>query len=284
MTTQLEPIKREDAQVARMWIEGRPDTTLRAYLAEIDRFMVFINKPYSAATLEDVQAYVRSLEGKKPASIARAVAAINSLMAFAVRLGHMKYNPAAAVRIKRVNQDLSAKILDVAEVKAIVMGIDRHDVKVMVSLMYCAGLRVDEATHLTWVNVHERGDTAQITVCGKREKYRTIILNPRIWVLLQTLTRKSAYVFSTATGNAIDPSEVWRYIRKAAGKAGITAPVSAHWFRHAHASHALENGADVNLVRQTLGHASLATTSLYTHARPDKSSSQHVNLEGNNER
>jgi integrase/recombinase XerD len=61
-----------------------------------------------------------------------------------------------------------------------------------------------------------------------------------------------------------------------AQRAGIAGNVSPHWRRHSHASHALERGASVALVRDTLGHASLAVTSMYTHAKPNESSTLHL--------
>ncbi|MCB0113995.1 MAG: tyrosine-type recombinase/integrase, partial [Caldilineaceae bacterium] len=83
-------------------------------------------------------------------------------------------------------------------------------------------------------------------------------------------------VFRSQKGGALDPSQIWRIVRAAAQRAGIVGHVSPHWFRHSHASHALERGASVALVRDTLGHSSLAVTSMYTHARPTESSALHL--------
>jgi integrase/recombinase XerD len=69
-----------------------------------------------------------------------------------------------------------------------------------------------------------------------------------------------------------------RIVRKAAERAGIELPVSPHWFRHAHASHALDRGAPIHLVQATLGHASITTTGRYLHARPSDSSSRFLPL------
>ncbi|HYQ91573.1 MAG TPA: tyrosine-type recombinase/integrase, partial [Candidatus Competibacteraceae bacterium] len=75
---------------------------------------------------------------------------------------------------------------------------------------------------------------------------------------------------------ALDRSQVHRIVRAAARRAGLTMPVSPHWLRHAHASHALERGAPIHLVQQTLGHASVATTGVYLHARPGDSSALYL--------
>ncbi|MCB0113993.1 MAG: tyrosine-type recombinase/integrase [Caldilineaceae bacterium] len=88
--------------------------------------------------------------------------------------------------------------------------------------------------------------------------------------------RDDEAVFRSQKGGALVPSQVWRIVRAAAKRAGISGHVSPHWFRHSHASHALERGASVALVRDTLGHSSLAVTSMYTHARPTESSALHL--------
>ena len=77
-------------------------------------------------------------------------------------------------------------------------------------------------------------------------------------------------------GGHLDPSAAWRIVRKAAARAGIDGNVSPHWLRHAHASHALERGAPVALVRDTLGHSSVSTTNGYLHARPNDSSARYL--------
>jgi integrase/recombinase XerD len=69
---------------------------------------------------------------------------------------------------------------------------------------------------------------------------------------------------------------VWRIVRAAAARAGISLAVSPHWLRHAHASHALDRGAPIHLVQATLGHASVATTGKYLHARPTDSSARYL--------
>jgi integrase/recombinase XerD len=69
-----------------------------------------------------------------------------------------------------------------------------------------------------------------------------------------------------------------RIVRSAARRVGIEANVSPHWLRHAHASHSLDRGAPIHLVQATLGHASVATTGRYLHARPQDSSARYLDL------
>ena len=86
-------------------------------------------------------------------------------------------------------------------------------------------------------------------------------------------------MFPSRTGRRLDRWRVRLILRRAAERAGIQERMSPHWLRHAHASHALDHGAPIHLVQATLGHASVATTSSYLHARPGDSSARFVALE-----
>ncbi len=115
---------------------------------------------------------------------------------------------------------------------------------------------------------------------GKGGKTRHVLLSAATWAELVTLRNggdPDSPVFPSRRGGGhLDPSAAWRIVRKAAARAGIDGNVSPHWLRHAHASHALERGAPVALVRDTLGHASVSTTNGYLHARPNDSSARYL--------
>jgi integrase/recombinase XerD len=100
------------------------------------------------------------------------------------------------------------------------------------------------------------------------------------WRKLQELGRGAPVdpVFRSRAGGHLSTVQVWRIVRKAARDAGILTDVSPHFLRHAHASHALDRQAPIHLVQQTLGHASLQTTSKYTHAKPNDSSGRYLGL------
>lgn len=148
--------------------------------------------------------------------------------------------------------------------------------------MYYCGLRVSEVCGLKWSDVVERSEGGQISVWGTGSKERNILVVGAMWEELQSLHGDSHlqdYVFRSRKGNTkLTERQVERIVLDAAQKAGIQGNVSPHRLRHAHASHSLDRGAHINLVRDTLGHASLATTGKYTHARPNASSSQYLPL------
>ena len=112
---------------------------------------------------------------------------------------------------------------------------------------------------------------AEVTVFGKGDKTRHVLISKRLYKELTRLrghASDDAPVFPSKTGKPLDQPAVFRVIQAAAQRAGIEQAVSPNWFRHAAASHALDNGCPISLVKEQLGHSSLEVTSVYVHARP----------------
>ena len=272
-----------DTQVIAMWLHGRPHTTQKAYTFEIHGVLGAVGKSLAHVTLGDLQDYFSTLEPLAPASRARAINAVKSLFSFAQRIGYLNFNPAAAVQGPKIKNTLAERILPEAQVHRL-LALELHPRnRVLLRLMYAAGLRVSEVCGLKWRDVQEREEGAgQITVYGKGGKTRVVLLSPQTWTELITLKADAGAdrpVFASRKGKGhLHPSQVKRIIRVAADRAGIEAPVSPHWLRHAHASHALDRGAPIHLVQATLGHASVATTGKYLHARPEDSSARYLGI------
>jgi integrase/recombinase XerD len=135
-------------------------------------------------------------------------------------------------------------------------------------------LRVSELAGLTWAQVfpRETGE-AQLAIVGKGDKPRNVLLPAELAAALFAMrgdAPASARVFP------ITERRINYIVKAAAKRAGINEAASAHWLRHAHASHAIDEGAPITLVSQTLGHADLKTTSVYAHAKPNDSSSRYL--------
>jgi len=131
-------------------------------------------------------------------------------------------------------------------------------------------------------------------LCGGGQLTRLVLLDMATWhevMSLKTLADGlDDFVFTSRqasgrkrtngerkTDRRLDESMVFRIVRRAAARAGIQ-NVSPHWMRHAHATHSLENGAPITLVKDTLGHKSIETTAKYTHVRPNASSGQFLKV------
>jgi integrase/recombinase XerD len=270
-------------QVVALWLHGRSPHTQRAYRADVERFLRFCGKPLPAVTLADLQAWADHLEdqGLAPASRARALSAVKSLLAWAHRAGLLPVNVGAALRLPAVRQRLAERILPEEAVQRMLALATNPRDQALLRLLYGGGLRISEAIGLCWRDLQPREDgRGQVTVWGKGEKERTVVVSATTWAALQALRRPGDGpddpVFRSRKGGRLSPAQAWRIVRKAAKRAGVELPVSPHFLRHAHASHALERGAPIHLVQATLGHASVATTGRYLHARPEDSSSRYV--------
>jgi len=272
-----------DDQIVSLWLHGRPQTTQIVYSASADAFRKQIGKRFHQITLGDVQAFADHLLGQefRPATMQRKLAAVKSLFAFAHRLGYLPFDVARPVRLPLSKVTLAERILDEGEVQRL-LALERQPRNhVLLVLLYAAGLRVSEVCGLKWRDLQERKVGGQITVLGKGGKTRAILLPFSVWAKLQKLRGDAIEddpVFRSRKKGHLRPMQVWRIVRKAAVRAGITKAVSTHWLRHAHASHALDRGAPIHLVQATLGHSSVATTGRYLHARPSDSSSTYLPL------
>lgn len=270
-----------DAELIELWLHGRSPYTQRAYRADVDRFLLNTARPLAAVTLGDLQDFADSLAPLAPSSRVRILAAVKSLLAFGHRLGYLPFDVGRALKLPPRREGLAARILEETDVHAMLVRETSPRNRVLLRLLYISGVRVAEVCSLTWHDVQPRAEGAgQLSVFGKGGKERTILLPAAVYSDLLRLRQGAptqAPVFrSRKGGGALDPSQVWRIVRAAARRAGLEAKVSPHWLRHSHATHALERGAPIHLVAATLGHASVATTGKYLHARPTDSSARYL--------
>ncbi len=239
-------------------------------------------------TLADVQAYTTLLERSELAtsSQARAIAAIKSLFTFAhQKTGLLPANPAGPVTAPKVKDALAERILSEAVVQVMMHLEPDPRNQVLLKLLYIAGLRVSELTQLAWRSLQGREVGGQVLVYGKGGKTRTIKLPASLWDELQALRgdgQMDTPVFTSRKKKGhLTEVQINRIVKAAAMRVPgldrqVATKVSPHWLRHAHASHAMDRGAPVHLVKETLGHASVATTGRYLHARPTDSSSLYL--------
>jgi integrase/recombinase XerD len=276
------PSAADEQALLAAWLHGRAAHTQRAYRANAERFLDFAGKPLAMVALADLQAYDARLEAEDlaPSSRARMLAAVKSLLTFAHHAGYLPYNVGAALRLPPVRQRLSERILEEEDV-ARMLALERDPRNLaLLRLLYGGGLRISEACALRWRDLRPRGDAGQVTVYGKGSKERTVLLSAATWRALVALRQADAApeapIFRSRNHRPLSATQAWRVVKAAAARAGLPEDVSPHWMRHAHASHALDRGAPISLVRESLGHSSLATTSKYTHARPGDGSGRYL--------
>ncbi|MFT3730798.1 MAG: tyrosine-type recombinase/integrase [Hyphomicrobium sp.] len=281
---------KKDKELVAVWLKSHADGsrhTLRAYERIGQRFIAAIDTAGTDlrhATIDDVQSALEAIRVKEDGSPASAatintqVAAIKALLGFAHQVGYTRFNVGPLIKIRKAPRKLAQRIMPEVDIHLLIRatGDSRHPERdrVLFETAYYGGLRVSELASLTWEEIipRENGEV-QLAVIGKGDKPRHVLLPAEIATRLLAL-REGARAKASVFG--IKEREINYLIKRTAARAGVNEAASAHWFRHAHASHAIDNGAPITLVSQTLGHADLKTTSVYAHARPNESSSRFL--------
>jgi integrase/recombinase XerD len=267
-----------------LWLHGKSPNTVASYRRHVEGFLRHAAKPLHDITLLDIQTWQLSLCGKSAASQQTALAALKSLLSFGHQLGVLQLNVGKLARSPKVKDRLNERILSEDEVRSMLDGETQPRNRILLRLLYFAGLRVSELCALTWRDLTPRRSGGQITVFGKGGQTRTVLLNPNLWDDLCGLRGEEGSndpVFRSrqvglGSSYHLSRKQVYRIVRTAARRVGIEGNVSPHWLRHSHASHSLDRGAPIHLVRQTLGHSSIVITEKYLHARPDDSSALYL--------
>jgi integrase/recombinase XerD len=270
-----------DEQLIELWLHGRSRHTQRAYRFEAERFRRHVPKPLIAVTLGDLHEFVDALGllALAPGSRNRVLVAVKSLYSFGHKLGYLPFDVARAVRLAPARDGLSERILSEPEVQRMIALEPNPRNRTLLTTLYASGVRVSEVSGLRWRDVQGRAEGGQITVFGKGGKTRSILLPQSVWTAVMALRGERGEndpVFRSRKRSALSPSQILRVVKRAAKRAGLSANVVVHTFRHCHASHSLERGAPIHLVQATLGHSSVATTGRYLHARPSDSSSRYL--------
>ena len=284
----------DDLHLIDLWLHGKSEHTQKAYRRDVDQFIDYVDLPLDSVRLQHFWGWADELQslGLASNSQARKLAAVKSLFSFAHRIGYLTFNVGAAVTLPPIPDSLHERILSESDVRSMLSEETSPRNKVLLMLFYASGARVSELSNVFWGALMDRGTEngeaiGQITLLGKGRKTRTVLLSSATWTAINELHEvestagfgaRSNPVFRSRKGGALSREQIWRIVRRAARRVGLDKNVSPHWLRHAHASHALDNGAPVHLVKETLGHKSLLTTSKYTHAKPTDSSARYLKL------
>lgn len=273
-----------DAGLVELWLHGRSPHTVLAYRADVRLFFGFLEsrgRSLHTATLRDLQDWGAGLEGKQR-TLVRRLSSVKSLLSFGLKTGYLRVNVGAAFELPSVPNELAQRILTEEQVHALINAAAPGRDRTVVRFLYSSAARATEACQLSWLHL-QRGHDEQglVTLHGKGGKTRHVLFSKAVMDDLTSLRGDGAddhgYVF-LHRGGRLTQRELGRIVSGAAKLAGIDANVSPHWLRHAHASHALDRGAPIHLVQATLGHASVATTGRYTHARPKDGSSRFLSV------
>ena len=279
--------------------------TVAAYLSDLQEFFAAVGKAPVAVAQDDIVAYlaaralpagrapasrVSSKLGEDPASKggrdpggapasartqARALSALRSFFGWLQLEGDRPDNPAENVDFPKLGRYLPS-VLSVEEVEAILLSVDLSNWRglrdrALLEVLYGCGLRVSEAVGLRWQDVFAADGF--IRVVGKGDKQRLVPVGEAALEALEAYRtacpgpadERDDTVFLNKAGRPISRMSVFNLVKHQAMLAGIHKEISPHTFRHSFATHLIENGADLRVVQEMLGHESILTTEIYTH-------------------
>lgn len=265
-----------------IWLEeGLSRQTLGAYrsdLAGTSRFLAARGSTLSAATREDLRAYLAHRESAhaKPRTAARLLSTLRRFYRWLLREEGREADPTALLDSPKLPRALP-KSLSEEQVERLLAAPDTASAqglrdRAMLEVLYATGLRVSELVGLTLSQMSL--NQGLVRVIGKGDKERLVPLGEEAvaWVyrylgeargsLLRR--RPTDAVFVTARGGPLTRQAFWHNLKRYARRAGIEVALSPHTLRHAFATHLLNHGADLRVVQMLLGHADLSTTQIYT--------------------
>ena len=275
---------------------GLAKNSMAAYRRDLSRYAEFLESrgitSFPEVTATQVSDFLVALRlgnsdhaALASSSAARTIIAVRGLHAFLVKEGVMSTDPARSVKPPGTTKRLP-KALSFSEVEQLLaaVGVESSgDISVLMmrdqallELLYGTGARISELMNLNLEDVSMvTRDLPILRLRGKGDKERLVPVGShaltaldrylvRARPALATSTKPENAVFLNARGGKLSRQSAWTILQEAANRAGLAGKVSPHTMRHSFATHLLENGADVRVVQELLGHASVTTTQIYT--------------------
>jgi len=254
--------------------------TVSSYMRDLHQYDTFLTQRGSGlmlAAASDVESFSAWLtrQGKSPATVTRALAAVKSFYNTMILLNYRGENPAKDVAPIRVERKLP-QILTGQEVELFLEQPECHDLKgfrdrAMLELLYATGIRVSELIALDVSDLDLHG---MMLHCSGRNKDRMIPLYPAaVHALTEYLNvvrpqlvnlPDEPALFVNMSGERMSRQGFWKLIKYYQEKAGIKKEITPHTLRHSFAAHLLENGADLRAIQNMLGHADISSTQIYS--------------------
>jgi integrase/recombinase XerC len=277
--------------------------TVNAYNNDLMDFLKFIKEEFNSKIIDDVNyAQIRSWivkmveSGLTNRTINRKISSLNSYYKFLLKIEQIQINPLTKHKALKTAKKVQIPFSE-NEINSVLMGMDYDKSfegirnKLIVELFYSTGIRRIELIEikLNDINLHEK----TLKVLGKRNKERIIpLINPVLETIEQYLQERdslkiikdSEYFFLTKKGVKIYETLVYRIINDYFSKASNKVKRSPHIIRHTFATHLLNQGADLNALKELLGHSSLAATQIYTHNSIEKLKKVYSNAHPRNKK
>lgn len=253
--------------------KGNSDNTIKSYNIDLKNFFDYLEKNIKEVNTEDIYEYIEYLKGKYVYNtVIRKVSCIKSLFKFCYMEKLIDKDPSN--KIKNLNKEKRLpEILTLEEIKKIINSFDHTPEnrrnQMICKMLIATGARISEILNLEIKNV-ENTDFEFVKVFGKGSKYRYIPIYPELENELKEYINVYRFQLKSSVGSfllfpGIRRENFWKVLNKHALNVGIEKKIHPHLFRHSTATLLLENGADIRMVQEILGHASIKTTEIYTH-------------------
>lgn len=254
------------------------------YRKDLEEFAGFLDQcgidGFAAVTRADILEFLRAQreeEGMSERTIARHLSSIRSFFRYLAIAHVIDHDITEVMAAPKVWQSLP-EVMDVEEVEALLSAFRGPEPislrnRAILEVMYASGLRVSEVTALRTSSIG--GDSAVLRVVGKGNKERLVPIGHRAVAAVEDYLRhgraeldktgKAPELFLNTRGGKMSRFTVWSMVNEARIRAGIRRRIHPHTLRHTFATHLLANGADLRVLQEMLGHASIGTTQIYTH-------------------
>ncbi len=264
--------------------------TILAYSGDLEQFYSYLHTTYDIKKLSDInhvliRSWIVELMDQKisPRSVNRKITTLKTFYKYLLRQGIATENPMLKIMSPKtskrlpvfVEKDNMNTLID-----TVAFGDDLEGVrnKLVIELFYATGIRLSELINLKLVNVDL--DACQIKVLGKRNKERIIPFSNEIKSSIQDYMDKKPglpgeFLFQLKSGKKMYEKFVYRIVNEYLSLITTIDKKSPHVLRHTFATHMLNNGADLNAIKELLGHANLAATQVYTHNTVEKLKNIH---------
>lgn len=269
-------------------------STVLSYQTDINQFRTFLSEDGGGADLgsaseSDIRSWIIYLmdSGLSPRSVHRKISGLRRFYRYAVLSGQLTENPAALVVLPRVSKPLPVYLEESSLEALFSSDLFSHDFfgmqdRLILELLYGTGLRLSELVSLQDSDLDL--SRCQLRVSGKGRKDRLVPFpqNLAAVIRIHLKYRREAFpeldggaLFLTNAGKKIYPKFVYRLVKKYLGYVTTIGKRSPHVLRHSYATHLLNRGADLNAIKELLGHSSLAATQVYTHTDLSKLKTIH---------
>ncbi len=258
------------------------ENSVRAYEQDLDKLRMYFRdkgKEPKNATFDDLQDFVftQFKDVQSARSQARIMSGIRAFYKFLVYARYIENDPSELLQWPKFEIHLP-DVLTIEEIDAMIAEIDMSDPlghrnRAIIEMLYGSGLRVSELVELKLSNMYLQDEYMLIE--GKGSKQRLVPISPEakkqflLWLESRNLfpihPEAVDYAFLNRRGRKLTRVMIFTIIKQLTAAAGIRKTISPHTLRHSFATHLLQNGADLRVIQQLLGHESITTTEIYTH-------------------